>query len=308
MRTLALLTLAALAACTSARLPTVSSVETGAPAAVPSEGGGKVEIIGGDEAGVREFLRRWFSPGAYGAPEIDTTIWIGQLPAEPPLPLPIPDGARIIGSMQGPYTSLEVLLDVDRTFSEVREFYQEALEADGWTTPEGASMGGGFVDVPFEVDTFCLDQGDAYLTLSGRDMEGGTTDVRISLTMPAEYTPCDAQVAGQPPDLYRLLPALTSPIGAQTQSGGAGSGDGYAEASTTLRTSLSPAEVLDHYDAQLASAGWKLTSSESTETFGWSTWTVPEAEGQAWNGMLLILRVPGEDGELYALLRLTQAT
>ena len=306
MRTLTLLTLAALAACTPARLPTVSSVATEARSAIPSEGGGKVEIIGGDEAAVREFIRRWFSPGAYGAAEMDTTIWIGQLPADPPLPVPILDGARIVGSMEGPYTALEVLFDVDRPFSEVRQFYKETLEADGWTTPQYVSAGGGFVDMPFEVDSFCLDRGDAYLTLSGREIAGGTTDVRISLTMPAEYTPCDAQAAGQPPDAYRLLPALSPPFGTDMRSAGAGSGNGYAEASAVLRSSLTPADLLEHFNDQLTAAGWESTSSESTATFAWSTWAAPETDGQAWNGMLLIISTPSESDELYALLRITE--
>jgi hypothetical protein len=208
--------------------------------------------------------------------------------------------------MEGPYAALEIILEVDQTFAEVQQFFQARLQAAGWNAPQDGTPGGGFVDMPFEIDTYCLDSEDAYLILSGLETETGTSDVRLSLTMPAEYSPCSPD-AGQPPDAYRLLPALTSPAGAQIKSGGAGSGDGYAEASTTLRTSLSPAEVLDHYNAQLASAEWKLASSESAETFAWSTWTAPETEGQAWNGMLLILRAPGEDGELYALLRLTEA-
>ena len=307
MRYLALITLAALAACTAARPPNISPAATEAPSAAgPSEGEGKVNIIGGDEAAVREFIRRWFSPGTFGSPDQDSTIWIGQLPAEPALPLPIPEGARVIGSMQGPYTALEVLLDVDGPFSEVREFYQETLKADGWTAAESGSAGGGFVEMPLEVDSFCLDEDDAYLSLSGREIEGGTTDVRLSLTMPAEYTPCDGQSAGQPPDLYRLLPALSAPSGTEMLSAGGGSSSGYAEASADLRSSLSPAELLEHYNEQLTAAGWNSLSSESTQTFAWSSWAVPETDGQQWNGMLLILSTPPETDESYALLRITE--
>jgi len=269
MRSLALLSLAVLAACTPARPPTAGSPATQATSAGgTNDDGGKVTIIGDDVAAVKEYFSRWLSPGTYGPPDKDTTIWIGQLPEELPLPLPIPESARIIGSMQGPYTALEILFDIDQPFEEVRE--------------------------------------DAFLTLSGREVKGAPADVRLSVMMPAEYTPCDTQPAGQQPDAFRLLPALRAPSGVEMRSGGAGSGDGYAEASAGLRTSLTPSDLLTGYNEQLAAAGWTLSSSQSAETFAWSTWTVPETEGQPWNGMLLVLQTPPESGELYALLRMTE--
>jgi len=307
MRSLALLSLAVLAACTPARPPSAGSPATQATSAgSTNDGAGKVTIIGDDVAAVKEYFSRWLSPGTYGPADKDTTIWIGQLPEDVPLPLPIPESARIIGSMQGPYTALEILFDIDQPFEEVREFYRKALTADGWAAPESVSPGGGFVDAPFEVDGYCLEKRDAYLTLSGRDVEGAPADVRLSVMMPAEYTPCDAQAADQPPDAYRLLPALSAPSGVEMRSGGAGSGDGYAEASAGLRTSLTPSDLLTGYNEQLAAAEWTLSSSQSAETFAWSTWTVPETDGQQWNGLLLILQTPPESGELFALLRVTE--
>ena len=307
MRYLAFVTLVALAACTPARPSTTGSPATAAtPAGGATESAGKVTIIGGDEAALREFLGRWLGPGTSGPPDKDTTIWIGQLPEDPPLPLPIPDSARVIGSMEGPYAALEVLLDVDQPFEEVREFYRQTLTEDDWTMPESASPGGGFVDMPFEVDSYCREKDDAYFTLSGRDIEGAPTDVRLSLMIPAEYTPCDARTASQPPDAYSLLPALSAPSGVEMRSGGGGSGNGYGESSANLRSTLSPSDLLTPYNEQLAAAGWKLSSSESAESFAWSTWTVPETDRHEWNGMLLILKTPPRSGELYALLRVTQ--
>ncbi len=307
MRTLALLSLAALAACTPARASSSGSTATEASSAGDEAGdGGKVTIMGDDPAALKEYFSRWLAPGSYGPSDKDTTIWIGQLPEDSPLPLPIPESARVIGSMEGPYSALEVLFDIDQPFEEVRQFYRRALTADGWTTPESPSPDGGFVDTPFEVDSYCLQKSDAYITLSGREIEGAPAEVRLNLMIPAEYTPCDPQFGGQPLDTSRLLPALSAPPGVVTQSAGAGSSDNYAEASANLRTSVTPSDLLTGYNQQLAAAGWKFSSSETAETFAWSTWTVPEMDGQAWNGMLLILQTPPESDELYALLRVTE--
>ena len=71
-------------------------------------------------------------------------LLVGRLPEPLPVPLPFPDGIRLVGSqVLGPRAT--VVLDSDLPASQVLDFYRDRLPAEGWTAPEQRSMhNGGF--------------------------------------------------------------------------------------------------------------------------------------------------------------------
>ena len=151
MRRILLFTLLAAAACARGDQPIGESgpelverrveVVSGAGA-----GGGPAQVIGGDEAALREFIGRTLD---YPSPEATdgVTVLIGALPEGLPLELPIPEGSRVIGStirgseMEG----TEIILDVDMPPEGVLGFYQEQLLQAGWEEAPQQPYGGGFV-------------------------------------------------------------------------------------------------------------------------------------------------------------------
>jgi hypothetical protein len=130
-------------------------------------GGGPAQVIGGDEAALREFVGRALH---YPSPEgtEGTTVLIGALPESLPLELPIPEGSRVIGSTirDQQMGGTEVILDVDMAPDAVLTFYQEQLLQAGWENAPQQPYGGGFVSASWPTATFCLNQDEAQIYLS----------------------------------------------------------------------------------------------------------------------------------------------
>jgi hypothetical protein len=58
--------------------------------------------VGGDEQALREFIQQYLSPVYPGAGNNKMKILIGGLPDGLPVELPMPEGARVIASVQEP--------------------------------------------------------------------------------------------------------------------------------------------------------------------------------------------------------------
>ena len=60
-----------------------------------------IEIVGGNEESLREFIKQWLVPIYSNDSSQDMTVYIGSLPKDMPYDLPKPDDARIVGSITG---------------------------------------------------------------------------------------------------------------------------------------------------------------------------------------------------------------
>jgi hypothetical protein len=266
------------------------------PAPVSASGGPasyESEVVGGDEAELREFIGRaltYHYPGATGG----TTVLVGGLPENLGFDLPVPEDSRVIGSivretMEG---GTEIILDVDLAPEDALTFYREQLLQAGWEEQtQQAYGGGGFASGSGPSTTFCLGENDAVIFLSAYAQPGLPTELRLNIQQEAQYSACIAQAMGMD-EAMQLIPSLVSPLDSLIQSGGGSSGDGMAETSAVLKTELSMGALAQQYAPQLVEAGWKPLAQDEEPELAWSSWSIADAEGQEWSGLLLIFRSP----------------
>ena len=293
---------------------TESAPVTSSEVAVPkSEIVGKVEVIGGDEADLREFIQRWFTPMVM-APSLpseqdQTTIAIGELPEELPVEFPLPEGAVVFASIQSPY-DLQIMLDVPMRAADLMAAYTPKLKEANWNhVPENAqTQSGGFVSAAENWQIFCGDQTQAALILQYFSKSSQESEMRITLhDKDVEYM-CDPQgMEGQDP-ASRMLPVLEVPAGALVTGGGSSSGGGSAESSSDIRSDLSPKELSAHFSRQMDAAGWNSLDGGDEGSFSWSSWEMRDVQDNPWNGTLIILKDPVDADRLFALMRVVKGT
>jgi hypothetical protein len=254
-----------------------------------------VEIIGGDEETLREFIQRWLTPIYPGAPEGETKVWIGELPDDLPVDIPLPEGSRVVASVQDLSPFKQIILDAPQTPEEITAFYAKALSEAGWQAAPQAASGGGFTGPADMGERYCLREDEAYLEVLSQERPGGASDVRLQLSDPAEFNVCQERGAESMDAGMSLIPPLKAPRGARMTGGGGGSsagggsGNESAYSSTDMETNLTAKDLLAHYNAQLEQAGWKLVDQGLSDVVGWSAWKLVDKEGGEWGGTLLVM-------------------
>lgn len=237
-------------------------------------------------------------PGLGPAEEQRPSFFIGRLPEDLPVEVPIPDGATIVGSQPhgyGPRDEVEVVLDAGMTAEQVREAYRTLMTAAGWSESDRhrGPMGSGFVsEAPPDVLLFCkTDRGPA-LFVRARERKDAPTDVRLSLLPDERHSPCSPQG----PEYYGLeesvLPTLKPPPSAMLLPRSAGGGYYDVESTAVLETDLDLASIGAHYVTRLRNSGWTLTEESQGGPQAWSAWAFSDDAGQRWIGLLVALRLP----------------
>ncbi|HLE03738.1 MAG TPA: hypothetical protein VI729_03875 [Anaerolineales bacterium] len=286
--------------------PEVMAGESPAPVSASSGPASyESEVVGGDEAALREFISRaltYHYPGATGG----TTVLVGGLPENLGFELPVPEDSRVIGSivrgtLQG---GTEIILDVDLAPEEALAFYREQLLQAGWEEQTQQAYGGGFgfVSGSWPNTTFCLEENEAAIFLSAYAPPSLPTELRLNIQQEAQYSYCLPQQEGMD-EASRLIPALESPPGSLIQSGSGSSGEGMAESSAVLTAEFSTAALAEQYAAQLLEAGWKPLAQDEEPELAWSFWSAADAEGQDWSGLLLIFKSPIVPEKVFASFR-----
>jgi hypothetical protein len=280
-------------------------------AAPSSETVGKVEVVGGDEQDLREFIQRWFTPmvvnPSYPSQEQQTTIAIGALPEDLPFEFPLPQGAVVFASVQSPY-DLQIMLDVPIRSEDLMAAYSPILEKENWNqVPENVQrQSGGFVSTTENWQVFCDDPSQNALTLQAFPKPNQQSETRITLhDKDVEYM-CDPRgMVGQDPATI-MLPVLEVPTGALVTGGGSSSAGGSAESSSDIQTDLSPKELSAHFSRQMDAAGWNFLDGGDEGSFSWSAWEMKDEQDIPWNGTLIILKDPVDADRLFALMRVVK--
>ena len=263
-----------------------------------------VQIIGGDEAALREFMERWFIPFDPERMPDPVIISIGSLQEGMPVILPMPDDARLLATVTGQWADYALVLDTALPPNEVQTFYEQSLLADGWQLPERIGMDTGFVSQPTPKG-YCFDDGNIFLSINASLVADGMTDLRLDLyTEPDAYMCQDGDVMGYTPKHFSLIPSLTSLAGVQLSESGTGGSDSSAETRSQLRTELSAAELAADYNNQLEAAGWQALAQEEGGGAAWSTWSLTDEDGEIWSGMLFIVESSVESNGRYAFVRI----
>ncbi|HZC05840.1 MAG TPA: hypothetical protein VE338_09375 [Ktedonobacterales bacterium] len=242
----------------------------------------------------------------------------GQAPADLPFTLPLPPGARIVGSMTGAEPqnappAVTILVDAPLSPEQSVGFYVDALQAANWTQEVMPHMRGGFVHVQpggFTFLNFHSASDDQHLTITtlpGAD-ERQTT---LSIVVRKEQRPGwqrsgmgAGSRGGMRGDMETLIPPLLPPPGASQQGGGGGGGMGRWQSNAQTQTELPVAELIAHYDGQLERGGWRRRDGGASGPVGWSFWAFADSEGEPWRGKLLALNSPDRPHDYLLLIQI----
>jgi len=209
---------------------------------------------------------------------------IGRVPASLAPYFFVPPGARVLGGIESPSTTV-VVLSVPMSIEEVRAAYRKEQLRLGWAPPSPAgSRGWGFVPAPGAGQdgtslVFChIGQ-----SLQIVPYQVPSQPLTLTATVQNYGSSCANQVQFSSPSAAAMeLPLLVNPQDAgmndRTCFGsivGIGGGNGTSE---RLQTNLSPAQLLEHFSRQLSDSGWSTSSSAAAVR---RVWTRPDSGGLA---------------------------
>jgi len=238
------------------------------------------------------FAERMFTfPGT--PPGKVIAILPGKLPPDLPFEVPVPDGAKVIGSLirsADKYEQIQIILDVPEKPEKIIEFYRNRMKKAGWNEPESFYEGLDFSSTPSmpQLAFFCqYEQEGPFLGITVLTLDGKKpADVRLSLHTNPQQPVCQERYE-QLGSTMDVLPLLLAPEGAVQKGGGAGSDENMRSLSTVLETELGLIELETHYRDQLIEKGWELKEKGSSGSIAWSTWSFSDEFG-IWSGHLLV--------------------
>lgn len=179
----------------------------------------------------------------------------GRIPEGFPFDLPVPPGARIIGTAaEEDFTT--VLLDVALSPQQARVYYERELPRSGWPLLEIGRTPGGFANAAHAHATFCRSPGTAILTLNAHADPGEPTQVRLDVDHSGNNRG-SLHLSGSPTssEPRASLPELAPPVGATLWPMGGEAGPHGSSRQAGLKTHLDLTAVFTHYVDQLRDAG-----------------------------------------------------
>jgi hypothetical protein len=218
----------------------------------------------------------------------------GKQLQEMPLDLPIPDGARIVANEIEEETGILVILDVPMTPDQTLDFYRQHFASQNWTEIEIPGMCRGFEEPGVSSTNFCQGLKNSSLALTANPQENGTS-LFMSIMSDPDYSFCS-----QDPSLFgdwrNPIPTLTIPNGTMMFNPNSMSGPNSTQAvSATLETEMNSSSLMVHYADQLKAANWTMVGEGESGVSSWSSWSIEDEDGLAWQGFLVALELPGAD-------------
>lgn len=264
----------------------------------------------GESKALQYLLQRWL-----GFPEVQ--LIPGQLPKQLPVNLPLPEKAKIVGSIAHSAESFEIILDVVQSPEQAKTFYEQQLIKSGWQIEkqeDSSNQKSGFVLSNSILDdnstnedmTYCSISHKAILSVEPANKFFSTTEIRPEVRLKLELSPSTSSSEFQcsvSKSIEKVqLPALVSPSDVEI-SGVFGtnlktSADSYA----VLNTKLDAQALMNNYAAQVEKFGWKRQDSKQNKTGIWNTWTFKDNQGQPKQGMLSITQLAGRKNEYVAYI------
>jgi hypothetical protein len=241
-------------------------------------------------------------------------LWSGQLPPQLPIQIPLAKDSQVVASLLDGQSTYTVLLESARSEAAQRVFYRDRLRKAGWSQLKFSSSGRVIGEEPtltqpstsnavkskiilysgaktlfgsFDLTRimhFCHRPDDAELELRAIPRWGKMTPLRIDIT-PKNGLLCRRDSSFDFPE-----PPFTVSLAAPTGSQGFNSGGSWqankGEWSATLKSSLTDAELLPHYESQLRQLGWSAIAQSKDKPLLWSIWTFQDQKQQRWQGIL----------------------
>lgn len=243
----------------------------------------------GEAAAWRELAERLLQ--AYDVTRAE--VFVGALPASWPADLPLPSGARLLGSSfrtstNAPFGNIEAVLDAEGTPSDVLASYQAELGRQGWAVfemPTPAPKGFVLGDHPLpERRSLSRGREGPLVTVSALSRGTGLSDVRLRLDPPRKHP---FQPARFWPPLFDRVPTLRAPAGVLlSHDGGYGGGDAGWSSGATAHTDMAVGELESHFARQLVDLGWMRLAGGEDGVVAWGSWRLPGEGGL--RGLLLV--------------------
>jgi hypothetical protein len=235
---------------------------------------------------------------SFGPGMSPNNLLIGKAPEDIPPEL-VPPGAEILGSVTL-FEQRIVVLGVKESPDSALSAMHTRLLGIGWKEPPRApSMNrGGFVGADAfsamgsQPDVVC--KGDEVVVLSSTYRRSGGSVLKVSYSKGQRYNSCTIrQDAYRSPYDDAPVPTLRAPAGSISKGNGmGGSSDGEVQLTTKLGTTLTPAEVVAHYDKQMIAAGWTSRSDGSADVVAVHTYRKTDDKARPWTATLVAQRIP----------------
>lgn len=268
-----------------------------------AENENRIEVTGGDEEALRKFISLWFEPVYPTGSTQKPAVFIGNLPQDIPLEIPLPNDASIIGSVTGYPIEYSIILSTSQSPETIQEFYEDSLIEKGW---HDAPIQGGFGYEKNLFSGYCYKENSAFLQVETAMISDTKTAIRLGLDMEPEAYRCDSGTYIGP-TYMNLIPILHAPNGVMVTGNGSGGGsDTDGSITMTLQGDISETLVMENYAHQLTTAGWKMKTTASSDGVAWSNWAFSDENGGGWTGTLIVNKSSPDSNTLFALLRVSK--
>jgi len=195
-----------------------------------AENENRIEVTGGDEEALRKFISLWFEPVYPTGSTQMPAVFIGNLPQDIPLEIPLPNDASIIGSVTGYPIEYSIILSTSQSPETVQEFCEGSLTEKGW---HDAPIQGGFGYEANLFSGYCYKENSAFLQVETVMISDTETAIRLGLDMEPEAYRCDSGTYIGP-TYMNLIPILHAPNGVMV-TGGSGGGGVDTDGSITIK-------------------------------------------------------------------------
>lgn len=243
----------------------------------------------------------------------DGQLFVGRLPSNLPVDLPLPNGAKVDASIRRGNTpgqgSYQVFVDANQSPEQVQAFYQQRLSATGWQSQTNYSPfnSKGFISsesAGIKQSIYCKNS-QGLLSVFTRPVQNGPTDVRLNLINNKNGFFCNHSI--RPPfsnniPMPKLSPAANTTVKARGFSGGMNT----FTSSATIDTQLDGQALANYYNRLFQQAGWIRWDSKQSQPINWSIWRYKDQQGKSWQGTLTITKVEGKPNQYSALAVVSQ--
>lgn len=229
-------------------------------------------------------------------PASGATWAIGKLPDGFSSDIPLPVGAKLLGSVQRVsdfFSSTGLYYEADTDLTPIVDAYVGSLRAAGWTeSHEMAFLEGGFSGE--NLRTFCAAGRPSIMV--DASSAAGSRNLTVSVMLFATIAPCAAAVGAS--RSASPLPRLVAPGGTQMAALGPPTGGSHA----TLTTSSPLRALVDAFAAQLSAAQWTLVDKAIGEHTAVASFTTTDSTGTPWEAALTLYASPNKPNTVYAII------
>lgn len=208
---------------------------------------------------------------------------VGHVPASLAPFFFVPPGARVLGGIETPSTTV-VVLSVPMPVDEVRSAYRREQLRLGWTMPSPAGpRGWGFVPAPGMTQDGSLVFCHIGQSIQIVPYQMSSQPLIVTATVQNYGSSCGTQMRfGMQGSTAMELPVLMNPQDAAMNDRTCVSSTlslvGSNGTSERLQTKLSPTQLLEHFSRQLSDSGWSASPALAAVR---RVWTRPDSGGAA---------------------------